>query len=74
MLCEKMNLFDDMCENCKQKFIVLADDAYLEDSRYFCFDTYEEAEKCFDEIETTNNYLGMTFTSKTAVILRPKEE
>lgn len=74
MLCTK-SVFDSLmntCPDCASKFIVMADTGYL-DTRYFCFKTYDEARAAYDVIENTNEYAGMKFIPKTAILLKPRE-
>lgn len=63
----------DQCPECARRFIVEADrpDGDME---FFCFETEAEARVAFDQIERTNEYEGLRFEPKSAILLHPKEE
>lgn len=73
MRCERTHPLAMLCEDCRRKWLVQPDgvDGSME---FFCFDTEEEARACYEQIERTNEYAGMRFKPKTAVLLAPKEE
>ena len=73
MRCERTHPLAMLCENCTKKWIVQPDsvDGWME---FFCFDTEAEARACYEQIERTNEYDGLRFKPKTAVLLAPKEE
>lgn len=64
--------FDSVCPDCPQKWLVQPDtpDGLME---FFCFDTEEEARECYAQIERTNEYAGMRFKPKSAILFKPKE-
>lgn len=69
MLCTK-GFFEKPCEECEKRYVVTAETRA--DDVYFCFATYDGAKRCFDMIESTNEYAGFQFIPKTAVLLKPQ--
>ena len=64
--------FGPLCPECPRKWVVQPDrtDGTPE---AFCFDTEAEARACYEQIERTNEYEGLRFQPKTAVLFHPKE-
>lgn len=63
----------DPCPECPRKWLVQPDTTDGE-QEFFCFDTEAEARACYEQIESTNEYMGLRFQPKSAVLLAPKEE
>ena len=61
-----------MCEDCGKKWIVQPDTL---DGRpvFLCFDTEREARTVYEHIERYDQYAGIQFKRKSAVLLAPKE-
>ena len=74
MICDRYHGPAGLCEDCKRKYIVEADQNPGGDFVFFCFDTEAEAWAAFNQIETTNGYAGLHFIPRSAVLLHPREE
>lgn len=61
----------DLCPECPRKWLVQPDtpDGKQE---FFCFDTEEEARACYEQIERTNEYEGLHFKPKSAILFKPE--
>lgn len=70
MLCTNC-FFDRVCPDCEKRYIVAAET----DSKmvFFCFITYDGAKRCYDMIESTNEYGGFLFIPETAILLKPQK-
>lgn len=73
MRCDRQDGPAGLCPECTRRFIVEADrpDGEME---FFCFETEAAAREAFDRIERTNEYGGLRFKPKSAILMHPKEE
>lgn len=72
MICMK-KMFDDMCENCKNKYIIIAD-LESDDSVYFCFDTESECRLAYDYAEKFGMIDSVRIVPKSAIMMVPKND
>ena len=72
MLCTK-DFFDERCDGCEKRCVIIADDAETGNELFFCYETEESARAAKDLCERENIIEGFTAKPKSSILLLPKE-
>lgn len=71
MICDRGPF--NQCDYCHMRWVVMPDTPTGE-PQPLCFGTEAEARAAYNQIEATNEYAGLRFRPRSAVLFAPKEE
>lgn len=61
----------NQCPDCDKRYLLNITTCVL---HYYCFETYEELNAAYDEVEKTNEFCGIKYKPHTAIKLIPREK
>ena len=64
----------DKCPDCEKRYLMTVETATRDNDHFYCYDTREEMDEAYNQVEKTNEYMGTKYAPCTAIRFCPVSE